>query len=70
MSLFGTSRQNPSQHRVEVPAGDYRLRLSGDGSLSQAIELTLQPGPSLDRKLDLEDQLLWKDVSLDRSYRL
>jgi len=60
----------PTQHRLEVPSGRYEMRLTSDGRLSQLFDVVLGPGESLERKLDLEDQLLWRDVTLDRSYRL
>jgi hypothetical protein len=59
----------PNQHRVEVPAGDYQLRLSSEGRLSQSFNFHLARGEVLDRKINLEDQLLWRDVRLERTFR-
>ncbi len=59
----------PTQSRVEVPAGDYQLRVSGDGRLSQSFDVRLARGEAWERKLDLEDQLLWRDVRIERAFR-
>jgi hypothetical protein len=60
----------PTQYPVEAPAGDYELRLSSDNRLSETIDVTLAPRGGLDQKFDLEDQTLWGNLRLDRSYRL
>ncbi len=60
----------PTQQPIEVASGDYELRLSSDGRLSQTFDVLLQPGQSLDQSIDLESQLLWSDRKLDRTYRL
>lgn len=59
----------PTQSRVEVPAGDYQLRVSGDGRLSQSFDVRLARREAWECKLDLEDQLLWRDVRVERAFR-
>jgi hypothetical protein len=60
----------PTQHPVETTAGEYELRLSSDNRLSETIDVTFVPRALFDQKYDLEDQTLWGDLRLDRSYRL
>lgn len=60
----------PTQHPLEAPAGDYQMRLSSGGRLSQTLDLTLAPRQVFDHEFDLEDQVLWSDVRLDRTYDL
>lgn len=59
----------PTQNRLEVPAGSYQLRLSSHDRLSQTYDVRLKPGEHFEHKLDLEDQLLWSDVRIDRTYQ-
>ncbi len=59
----------PTQNRLEVPAGNYQLRLSSHDRLSQTYDVRLRPGEIFERKLDLEDQLLWSDIRLERAYQ-
>lgn len=60
----------PTQNRLEVPAGNYEFRLSGHDRLSQTYTVELKPGESFDHKVDLDDQLLWGDRKIERSYQM
>jgi predicted Ser/Thr protein kinase len=60
----------PTQQRQEVLAGDYQMRVSGAGRLSQTIDLTLTPGAALEQSFNLDNGLLWKDVKVEGGYRL
>jgi predicted Ser/Thr protein kinase len=60
----------PTQPRVELPAGDYQLRLTQDRRLSQEFSISLEHGKEFAHKLDLEDQMLWGDLEFERTFRL
>jgi len=60
----------PTLQRVEVPRGEYSLRLSGAQRLSQTYDIHLAGRDGRYRKLDLEDQLLWRDMKVAPAYRL
>ncbi len=60
----------PTQQRLEVAAGEYQLRLTGSGRLSQTYDVRLEPGQHWELKLDLDDQLLWSDVPLEGTFQL
>jgi tRNA A-37 threonylcarbamoyl transferase component Bud32/outer membrane protein assembly factor BamB len=54
----------PTEEPQALPAGEYRLRLSHPGSLSDTLLLTLGPGQSLEIPVDLAEQDLWPPRSL------
>ncbi len=60
----------PTQNRLEVPTGEYQLHLSSHHRLSQTYDVRLKPGQHFEHKLDLNDQLLWSDIKVDRTYQL
>jgi hypothetical protein len=60
----------PTQQRVELPAGEVHLRISGDDKPSQTYHSILQRGTSPEFDLDLDDQLLRPPLELERAFRL
>jgi hypothetical protein len=63
----------PTQEPVAVPAGDYWLRLSAEGRMSQSYRMSVRRGDStvpMKHSLNLEDQLLGPSLAVDRSYAL
>jgi predicted Ser/Thr protein kinase len=58
----------PTLDPVELPAGDYRLRLSGPKRLSETFDVSLERGAMLTRKLDLEGRVLWSDRKTQQGY--
>jgi hypothetical protein len=57
----------PTQNPIELPAGDYRLRITGDGRMSQDYQVALARQARTEQRIDLEDQLLW-GLNLPRSF--
>lgn len=60
----------PTQQAVELPAGDYQVRASKEGTLSQTFELTLERGKVARPSLELRDQMLFPPFDLERSFSL
>jgi outer membrane protein assembly factor BamB/predicted Ser/Thr protein kinase len=58
----------PMQVAARVPAGDYRLRVSTEGTLSQTFALSLTRGHEETYKVNLHDQLLLAPQAIDRSF--
>ncbi len=52
----------PSQQPVSVPAGEYRLRVSGRGHFSKTSLLTLHRGQPEVRDVDLEQETLYPPI--------
>jgi hypothetical protein len=48
----------PTQQALEFSAGNYRMRISGEGRLSQTIDVSLRRGGTDRYQLNLEDQLM------------
>ena len=49
----------PTAEPIALPAGDYRVRLSAPGYLSQTYVVTVERGISQGFRVDLEDRQLW-----------
>ncbi|MEZ6087504.1 MAG: protein kinase [Pirellulaceae bacterium] len=60
----------PTGERREIDSGKYQMRVLGAGRLSDTIDVDLSAGQMLDQKLNLEKQLLWKNVDIAGSFRL
>lgn len=58
----------PMQNAIDVPAGDYRLRVSGEGKLSETFDVALTRGSESNFTLDLHDQLLWTPRDIERGF--
>ena len=58
----------PMQNPASLPAGDYQLRVSGSGTLSQSFDLALVRGQASAYTLDLHDQMLLPPQEIDGSY--
>ena len=58
----------PMQNAVDVPAGDYRVRVNAEGKLSETFDMTLTRGSESEFTLDLDDQLLWKPRDIERGF--
>lgn len=60
----------PMQNAASLPAGDYRIRVHGEKTLSESFDLTLTRGAEQGLSVDLQDQMLWTPQAIDRSYEL
>lgn len=60
----------PMQNAASLPAGDYRVRINGEKTLSQSFDLKLTRGAEQALSVDLHDQMLWTPQAIDRSYDL
>lgn len=60
----------PMQNAASLPAGDYRLRVSGNRTLSQTFDVSLGRGKEHAHTLDLHDQMLWFPREIDRGFEL
>ena len=61
----------PTGDPVAVPAGDYQLRASSDGRLSQDYRINVLRGiEPKEYRLNLEDQLLWPTINVPRAFEL
>jgi outer membrane protein assembly factor BamB len=60
----------PMQNAASLPAGDYRLRVSGNGTLSQTFDVSLGRGKEHAHTLDLHDQMLWFPREIERGFDL
>jgi outer membrane protein assembly factor BamB len=58
----------PMQTAAQLPAGEYALRVSGDGTLSQNFEVGLERGQSLGYTVNLHDQLLLGAQGIDGTF--
>jgi outer membrane protein assembly factor BamB/predicted Ser/Thr protein kinase len=58
----------PMQVAARLPAGDYDLRVSTEGTLSQTFALSLTRGHEETYKVNLHDQLLRAPQTIDRSF--
>ncbi|QDV25264.1 serine/threonine protein kinase [Aureliella helgolandensis] len=58
----------PMQNPAKLPAGDYRIRVSTEGELSESYDVALAPGQDLKFTLDPHDQLLWREHPIERSF--
>ena len=63
-------RTLPTTEPVKLAAGDYRLRVSGKGRISQTFAVNVPRGEKVDLLLNLEDQLLWPSQEIERSFAL
>jgi hypothetical protein len=60
----------PMQNAAHLPAGDYRVRVDGEKTLSETFDLTLTRGAEQPFSIDLQDQMLWTPQAIERSYEL
>lgn len=61
----------PTNEPAALPAGDYQLRLSSDGRLSQNFQVNVTRGSEPETyRLNLEDQIVWPSLEIERSYEL
>ena len=60
----------PTQQPIEVPAGSYRLRVSGEGRLSEAYLLSLDRGNAPKITLNLEERLLARPIEVPATHRI
>ena len=60
----------PTAEPVSLPAGEYLLRVSGEGRLSEMYRAQLQRDEYVELKLDLEDQLHWPSLAIQRQFDL
>ena len=60
----------PTQQPIEVPAGNYRLRVSGEGRLSESFLLSLNRGNAPKITLNLEERLLARPIEVPATYRI
>ncbi len=58
----------PMQVPLTLAAGEYAVRLSGENRLSQAFAAEVHRGANPVYGVDLDDQLLWPELSVDRSF--
>ncbi len=58
----------PMQVAAKLPAGEYDLRVSSEGTLSQTFALSLTRGHEETYKANLHDQLLFAPLEVDRSF--
>jgi serine/threonine protein kinase/outer membrane protein assembly factor BamB len=58
----------PMQNALSVPSGDYRVRVSAEGELSETFDMPLLRGSDSEFTLDLHDQLLWTPRDVERSF--
>ena len=58
----------PTQLPMVLPAGDYRLRVSGEGTLSETFAMELARNKPAAPNLDLSDQNLWAAQEIERSF--
>ncbi len=58
----------PMQNPVKLAAGNYQVRVSAEGELSESYDVTIQPGKDLEFSLDPDDQLLWRHRDIERSF--
>ena len=58
----------PMQNAVSLPAGDYRLRVSGNETLSQTFDVSLDRGSQSAYTLDLVDQMLLAPRAIEGSF--
>jgi hypothetical protein len=55
----------PTVSPVELPAGEYRVRLSGRDLLSETFQLLLEPGKTHGFNVDLTDRQLWEPMAIN-----
>ncbi|WP_372718343.1 protein kinase [Novipirellula sp.] len=60
----------PNQTPLEISAGEYQVHVAADQRLSETFDVQLKPQTPLEQKLDLEDQMLWTDMKIDRTFQL
>lgn len=58
----------PMQRPAKLPTGDYKVRVSAVGELSQTFDLALPRGQQLTYELSLTDQMLWTPQEVERSF--
>jgi outer membrane protein assembly factor BamB len=56
----------PTAGPVDIPAGEYRLRLSAPGQLDESFQLSVDRGVEQKFKVALEDRSLWDPIPLRR----
>lgn len=57
----------PTQQALELPAGDYTLRVSAPGRLSETMHVEIPRGKSLKHSLSLRDRALWPTIDVPRA---
>lgn len=60
----------PTQQPLELPAGDYQLRVTGDGWLDATMKLDVPRGSHQKFELDLDDKTLWPSQDVERHFVL
>lgn len=60
----------PTAEPVSLPADEYLLRVSAKGRLSETYRAQLQRDEHLELELDLDDQLHWPSLAIERQFDL
>lgn len=60
----------PTQHQLEIPAGNLQLHVSGHGKLSQRFTARLDAEDRATLDLALSDQRIGREIPVERSFRL
>ncbi len=60
----------PTQQPIEIPAGDFRVQVSGAGQLGQTYRTSLAPGEQRQLEVNLTDQRLGPEIRFDHLIRL
>jgi hypothetical protein len=62
------SRTLPTSEPVSLPAGDFRLQITGEGRLGQSYHVSIPRGQGLSLDVNLEDQTLLPTQNIERSF--
>jgi tRNA A-37 threonylcarbamoyl transferase component Bud32/outer membrane protein assembly factor BamB len=60
----------PTEDSVALPAGSYRMRLSGRRALSQDYQVMVERGLTQSFRVGLDDRQLWEPLHIPRTFEL